>query len=254
MTDPAWGTWKAPDGAPVPAMSLLDGQAVFIKARAEKLPLEDESIDLIVTSPPYNTLWRFPNKPSGIYKDEPYFKTMPFRRYEDKMEEHEYQTWQVGCLDEMFRVLKPTGSVLYNHKLRYVDKEPLIPLDWIRKSKLTLRQELIWDRGGSVVFNARMFPPAEERVYWLVKDKASHYWDQSGQKIVSVRRVPPARKGNRMACPFPEELLRPLVQALCPPGGLVLDPFTGSGTTLRVAAGLGLKSIGVDITEEYLEF
>lgn len=249
-----WKPWGAPDGEEFQALELLDGRAWFVKADALRLPLADETVDLIVTSPPYNTLWKFPAKPTGIYKNSKYFVDMPERRYQDKMEEPEYQGWQVQCLYEMARVLKPTGSILYNHKLRYENKEPIIPLDWIRACEaLTLRQELVWDRGGSVVFNARMFPPADERVYWLVKDKEQHYWGRTGQRVVSVRRVPPARRGARMACPYPEDLIRPLIEALCPPGGLVVDPFVGSGTTLRVAVSLGMRAYGFDLTEEYLD-
>lgn len=49
----------------------------------------------------------------------------------------------------------------------------------------------------------------------------------------------------------PLEILRPLISYSCPPGGLVVDPFMGSGSTLLAAREFGCRSIGVEISEEY---
>lgn len=49
--------------------------------------------------------------------------------------------------------------------------------------------------------------------------------------------------------PFPEALVEPLILALCPPGGVVLDPFCGSGTTLAVALRAGRHAVGFDVRE-----
>lgn len=59
--------------------------------------------------------------------------------------------------------------------------------------------------------------------------------------------------GSPLACdneaPFPESLPSYFLPCLCPPGGTVLDPFCGSGTTLAVAQRLGRNSIGIDIRD-----
>jgi DNA modification methylase len=52
--------------------------------------------------------------------------------------------------------------------------------------------------------------------------------------------------------PFPEDLCRIPILATCPTNGVVLDPFCGTGTTMRVATSLGRKSIGIDLSETYL--
>lgn len=49
----------------------------------------------------------------------------------------------------------------------------------------------------------------------------------------------------------PEAIIRPLIEYSVPPGGLVLDPFMGSGTVLRVAKDLGRRAIGIDGSEAY---
>jgi site-specific DNA-methyltransferase (adenine-specific) len=51
----------------------------------------------------------------------------------------------------------------------------------------------------------------------------------------------------------PIKLMEYLVQLVCPPGGIVLDPFLGSGTTLCAAARLKRLGIGIEMSEEYLE-
>ncbi len=63
--------------------------------------------------------------------------------------------------------------------------------------------------------------------------------------------------GSKLAheneAPYPETLVRPFIQSLCPPGGIVLDPFGGSGTTMAVAIATGRSSISVDIRPEQAE-
>ena len=53
--------------------------------------------------------------------------------------------------------------------------------------------------------------------------------------------------------PYPEDLCRIPILATCPPGGVVLDPFCGTGTTLAVAAQLGRAGVGIDIASEYVD-
>ena len=52
--------------------------------------------------------------------------------------------------------------------------------------------------------------------------------------------------------PFPADLCRIPILATCPPDGVVLDPFCGTGTAMLVASQLGRRSVGIDLAEEYL--
>jgi DNA methylase len=65
------------------------------------------------------------------------------------------------------------------------------------------------------------------------------------------------RMGSDLAheneAPFPESLAEFFIRSFCPPGGVVLDPFSGSGTTMAVAAKLGRRGIGIDIRESQVE-
>jgi len=61
------------------------------------------------------------------------------------------------------------------------------------------------------------------------------------------------QRRNTHFAPYPLDLCRKPLLATCPPGGMVLDPFCGTGTTLLAARNLGFKSVGIDISRRYLE-
>jgi hypothetical protein len=65
------------------------------------------------------------------------------------------------------------------------------------------------------------------------------------------------RMGSKFAheneAPFPEQLVEPFILSFCPPGGVVLDPMMGSGTSIAVAHRLGRHGIGIDIRENQVE-
>jgi len=59
------------------------------------------------------------------------------------------------------------------------------------------------------------------------------------------------KRGDHFA-PYPEDLCKIPILATCPPGGIVLDPFCGTGTTMSVASKLGRRSVGIDLSPEYI--
>lgn len=90
-----------------------------------------------------------------------------------------------------------------------------------------------------------------------LRDKGFYFlrYHPRGAKPGDVWEILPEdthRRGRHFA-PFPEDLCRLPILATCPAGGVVLDPFCGTGTTNVVAARLGRKSVGIDLSEEYLE-
>lgn len=90
-----------------------------------------------------------------------------------------------------------------------------------------------------------------------LRDKGFYFlkYHPKGSKPGDVWDIIPEdtqRRGAHFA-PYPLDLCRRPLLATCPPGGIVLDPFCGTGTTLVVARNLGLKSVGIDISHHYLE-
>ena len=131
--------------------------------------IEDKTIDLIITSPPYNL---GNTHHTGSKKHFP---------YNDNMIEKDYQKWQIKVLNECFRVLKNDGSLFYNHKNRIKNGLQITPYEWIFKSKLKVKQEIVWIN-RSQNFDKIRFYPWTERVYWLVKDRRTklfNCWDNS---------------------------------------------------------------------------
>lgn len=206
------------------------------------------SVDITVTSPPYNQIDPSKMKPSGMTKDRGaglgWIEKFKQDGYTDNLPESEYQSFVRGVVGDCLQI--SMGLVWVNHKTRYRDKAAIHPLSFL---PFPLYSEIVWDRGGSLTLNARKFAPSHEYFFGFGQP---HYWDNRFNTEMSVWRI--SKTGiDGHVCSYPPSLIRPLIAASCPTGGIVLDPFMGSGTTLRAAKDLGLKAIGIEIEERYCE-
>lgn len=90
-----------------------------------------------------------------------------------------------------------------------------------------------------------------------LKEKGFYFlkYHPEGSKPGDVWEIIPedTQKRTEHFAPYPEDLCKIPVLATCPPDGIVLDPFCGTGTTMRVAMMLGRKSVGIDVSREYLQ-
>ena len=199
--------------------------------------IPDGSIDLIVTSPPYN----IGNMKSNMIKYGTYAG--------NNMKESEYQAWQIEFLNECYRVLKDTGSMFYNHKVRIKKGIALHPLEFILKSEFILKQEIVWDMGKSANCDKIRFFPFSERVYWLVKSPKTKLYNVDN--LSDVWRCVPThkRKETGHIAVMPEEIVSNILNNI--DGDTVFDPFMGSGTTGVVCRELNRKFIGIEIDENY---
>ncbi len=226
-----------PAAATAPRVRLIVGDAA-------QLELPDESVDVIITSPPYNL------------GDEDWPMGGHGRReggigYEDALPDEMYERWQLCVLGELFRVARPGASLFYNHKPRTRNGALLHPMAWLgRVEGWTVRQEIIWDREVTHNHSASLFWPVDERIYWLTKGKPALYGGSVG--MASVWRFHGPQPYTWHPAPFPDELPRRCLQAIGGENLVVLDPFAGSCTTVKVAADMGHEGIGVDNRPEYL--
>ena len=94
--------------------------------------LDDNSIDLIITSPIYNKKG-FNKGSSKVRKGDVWHHTIDYGGDVniDNMDETDYENWQIDIINECIRVLKPNGSFFYNHKNRVRKNEMVSPLKWI---------------------------------------------------------------------------------------------------------------------------
>lgn len=216
--------------------------------------LEDESIDLIITSPPYNKAGL-----NGVLKkyNRTWTTTIDYGGdYNvDKMNEDEYEDWQMLVLQECFRVLRQNGSMFYNHKNRIVTGkgEIISPYKWLYKTNFKIRQEIIWDRGSTNNVQNCRYLPTTEKIFWLTKSKNPLFLRnrESGYKT-EVWNFNFKRKSKHPA-PFPIELPDAILD--CIPHDMpltVLDPFMGSGTVAVSAIKHACNYLGFEKFEEYV--
>ena len=211
--------------------------------------IPDNTIDLIVTSPPYNN---FRNRRTQKNREDYWKRTnIVYKNFSDKMSDEDYMDWQIACINEMVRIIKPTGTIAYNHKDRIFNFEVLSPLTWILKTNAKYRQRITWDRCGMQAYNPVRFYRCEEDVYMLGKGK-DFKWNKDAAKYMSIWKIPPTVNKN-FPCSFPEEIPKRCVEAFTDEGDIVLDPFSGSGTTAVAALQLGRKYIGFEISQEYVD-
>lgn len=223
---------------------------IFHSNTIEKLKeLPCNSIDLGVTSPPYN---KGEKNKGWLVKNVLYDKAL------DKKDENVYQKEQIEVLNELYRIIKPGGSFFYNHKTRWDRGIMLHPIMWLSKTNWVVRQEIIWDRMIAANIRGWRFWQVDERIYWLIKPQNN---DNIGDELLSkhalltsIWRFPPERD-NPHPAPFPIELPTRVIHSILNDNeGIVIDPYSGSGTTLVAAKLLDKNYIGIDISEEYINF
>lgn len=220
----------------------------IIHGRCEQVMKEipDNSIDLVVTSPPYNLKNSTGNGmkcgKGGKWSNAALING--YEEYNDCLPHEEYVAWQRDCLTEMFRIIKNDGAIFYNHKWRVQggllqDRQDIV-------SGFPVRQIIIWKRKGGINFNQGYFLPTYEVIYLIAKSdfklapKANRYGDV-WEFTQELNNIHPA--------PFPVALIDRIVSSTN--ANIILDPFMGSGTTAVVAQGLGRNYIGIEQSEKY---
>lgn len=222
---------------------IIQGDALDILKK-----IDDNFIDLGITSPPYN---------KGEKSKGWLVKNVKYNIANDNVPEEVYQEQQIRVLDEIFRVTKPGGSFFYNHKTRWTQGKMLHPIEWLQKTKWTIRQEIIWDRMIAANIRGWRFWQIDERIYWLYKavdgNKIGKELKSRHALLTSIWRFPPERKNGHPA-PFPLVLPTRIIHSILDgKNGIVLDPYAGSGTTCLAAKLAGSSYIGIDISKEYAD-
>lgn len=207
--------------------------------------MDDHAVDIVVTSPPYNTLpadtrsYGFRRRLGG----DRWLAKVADEGYGDQLPEPLYQHWLAMVVAELRRVSK--GLAWLNHKLRFREGCGVHPLRFLKDP---VWSEVIWDRRGSLAMNCAKFAPSHE---YLIGFGRPHWWDDSYNTLLSVWQIAPERGCLEHPCPFPIEIPRRLIAASCPPDGVVLDPFMGRGTTALACLELGRRFIGCDRSAGY---
>lgn len=210
--------------------------------------IKDNSIDLIVADPPYNL-----NKDYGNNSDTKSFE--------------EYIKFTEDWTREAKRVLKPTGTIYVFMGFRFISYLYQI----LEKSqKLNFNNWICWYYTQGIGKKKGFSPRHDDILMFTKTDKFTFNLDsiRVPQKFYrSVNNMRGANPGdvwefshvhycqeNRQNHPTqkPEGLIERMVLASSNEGDIVLDPFSGSGTTLRVCQQLNRKGIGFELNQEYV--
>jgi len=272
--------------------NLINGNALEVVKT-----LDDDSIQCVVTSPPY---W-------GVrdYGDEEQFgceKTV-----------EEYADNLVKLFEEIKPKLKEDGTVWINIGDSYagfsgnrggatgsdlrgtrnpkivktganIKKRDLIGVPWVaafalRESGWYLRSDIIWAKPNPIPESVKNRPTRSHEFIFLLSKNPQYFYDMDAirEPLVSKPSKAVNSKGERMIvgdivkgknardvwmiapkairnshiAVFPPELPEKCILAGTKPGDIVLDPFSGSGTTCRVAAKLNRKSIGIELSKDF---
>jgi adenine-specific DNA-methyltransferase len=226
--------------------------------------LPDRSVQLVVTSPPYN-----------IGKE-----------YESRLDLAAYQEQQRFVITECVRTLRDEGSICWQVG-NYVENGAIIPLDFLlypifAELGLKLRNRIVWHFEHGLHCTRRL-SGRYEVILWFTKTDDYHFdldpirvpqkypgkkyfkGPKAGQYSCNpLGKSPgdvwliPNVKSNHVEktghpCQFPVELIERLVLALTRPGDLVFDPFVGTGSSVIAAMRHGRRGVGSEVVQDYVK-
>lgn len=249
---------------------------IFLKSCEKMNELRDEEVDLIITSPPY---WNAIDYDVHILDKTKWFRTRKGEEYE------RYLGWLKQCFQECYRVLRPgkfccvvIGTVLYKGK-HYPLPHHFISI--MEKIGYEFHQDIIWSkvtggvkRAGVTIQNPYpgYYCPNIMTEYILIfrkpglkiyksrtkeekeKDRIpinDLFTKELANNVWHIAPVPPNQYDH--PCPFPEEIPYRLIKLFSYTGDLILDPFLGIGTTIKVAQALKRKWVGYEIKGNYIK-
>jgi len=226
--------------------------------------MPDESVQLVVTSPPYN-----------IGKE-----------YEDVLDIEVYKSQQCQVIEECIRVLKSEGSICWQVG-NYVNNGEIIPLDVLlydcfKQNGLKLRNRIVWHFGHGLHCKNR-FSGRYETINWFTKsddyvfnldpvrvpqkypgkkhfkgpNRGKYSGNPKGKNPSDVWNIPNVKSNHvektEHPCQFPVALIQRLVLSMTIEGDLVFDPFMGAGTTAVAAIINKRKAAGAEIVKKYYD-
>ena len=204
--------------------------------------LEIISVDAVVTDPPYASGSRLEaaKSSSGAMLRAGRFADRPIEL--DQMTTTGF-VWLMRAVGQAVRPMLPDGGSV----LSFIDWRQWPNLvGALETCNYRVQGMIVWDKGSMGLGNG--FRAQHELVCHASKGVPTIYDRGCGNVITHPRQAP-----DDHPSPKPEQVMRRLVEVVTTAGQTVLDPFMGSGTTLRAAKDLGRRAIGIEIEERYCE-
>lgn len=279
----------------IPSASKIGEQDFVLCGDAEDVMsnLPDQSIDCVITSPPYYGQRNYNSHKEIGNEDSP-------EQYVERLK---------STFKQCRRILKDSGTLWLNLGDKYI-RQDLQGMPWrvalaLKDSGWILRSDIIWHKPNAMPSSVKTRPTTDhEYIFLFTKTRDYYYdidsirephvtftedskmkggrnhfgkkngtpeegknegnsnlhdgrWDQAfhpeGRNRRTVWEIPLSKFPGAHFAVFPEKLVKLCMMAGCPGDGVVLDPFVGSGTTGLVARKLGRSFIGIDSNPRYCE-
>jgi site-specific DNA-methyltransferase (adenine-specific) len=230
----------------LPSWKLIEGEAL-----STLTTLPSDSVDAVVTDPPYSsgglhlrarqqsTSTKYVLKTSGA--NHPSFSG-------DSRDQRSFAYWCQLWLSECLRIAKPGASLLIFSDWRQLATS----IDAVQAGGWTFAGIVPWDKGEGSRPKMGGFRAQAEYVVHATKGSIDPEVAKSVGCLPGVFRFTVKTSDKHHQTGKPTPLMEQLVR-VCPAGGLVLDPFAGSGTTLVAAVNTGRRALGVELSPEYAE-
>lgn len=206
--------------------------------------LDDDSVDMVFTSPPYN-----------VEKTAHKTRESETVDYEDDLSDEEFRQFLTDVFTEVSRVLKDDGHLFINIQNDHRDGTSKPPMWLADVITLPLRSFVAWHKGDSTTMfnlnNDGRFYPLWEPILHFADDPGTLNGTNFGDlwQIDKVQGNELAETGEHPA-PFPVQLPKHALEATTDEGDRILDPFMGSGTTAVAAIQNNRDYVGFELDEE----
>jgi len=215
--------------------------------------IPDKSVDMVLTSPPYNMRTRIRNgKYTTREKSEHFSKK--YKYFDDALPIDEFYSFHKDCITEMLRISK---IVIYNFQIVTGSKEAFFKI--VGDFNKDIKDIIIWDKGfGQPAMHEKVLNSAYEMLLILEDDKsAGRVIKNSTFKRGELQNILRIGRGKKIsdihsAC-FPIELAETIIKNFSNENDIILDPFAGSGTTGVACKNLNRNYILIEKEPEYIE-
>ena len=217
--------------------------------------MKDNSVDLVVTSPPYNMNLRIRN---GEYTSRQIVKEMSskYDDFDDNLPIEDFFNFHKRVISGLLRV---TDLIFYNIQIVTGSKRAFFRL--IGEFSNDIKDIIIWDKGhGQPSMKEQVLNRRSEIIIVFDKDypisrqfRKKGYFERG--KLDDIWEIKRERSidGESHGAIFPQELVSKILLNFTQEGDVIYDPFMGTGTTAIVAKKLGRNFIGSEINPKYVE-
>jgi DNA modification methylase len=240
--------------------------------------IDEKSVDIVLTSPPYCTCNRGGknsknNLTNETHSNSKFYPTMRYDVFNDNMSEEEYIDWTIKLFNSFDRILKKDGCILYNISYSSTRRDMLFLTiaAILQKTNFSLADMIIWKKRTALPNNTSpnkltrivepvfVFARRDDMDTFICNKKVVSVRERTGQKMYeNVYNFLEAPNNDGMCklnrATYSSELCEKLLNLYGKSGMTVYDPFMGTGTTAVACKRLGMNYIGSELSHGQTDF